>query len=112
MTGVFLHSTFCLLPSRALLLLIRIYRWTVSPALATLFGPYSRCRFTPSCSDYAAQAIRIHGALHGSDLAARRLCRCHPWGGCGYDPVPPEGGISNLKFEISNSREAACEHRS
>jgi putative membrane protein insertion efficiency factor len=52
-------------------------------------GRPSPCRFTPSCSTYAAEAITAHGAARGSWLAARRLGRCHPFGGSGYDPVPP-----------------------
>jgi uncharacterized protein len=72
-----------------LVLALRVYRWTLSPALAFLFGPLSRCRFTPSCSAYAVEAIQTHGALAGSWLAAKRLGRCHPWGDCGHDPVPP-----------------------
>ncbi len=62
--------------------LIRAYQWTISPLL-----PRS-CRFAPSCSEYAAEAVQRHGALAGTALAARRILRCHPWGGDGYDPVP------------------------
>jgi putative membrane protein insertion efficiency factor len=51
------------------------------------------CRFEPSCSRYAAQAVAMHGPARGSWLAARRICRCHPWGGLGYDPVPPATGL-------------------
>lgn len=69
--------------------LIRLYRWTLSPLQPFVFGPLARCRFTPSCSAYALEAVERHGALRGSWLALRRVCRCHPWGGCGPDPVPP-----------------------
>ena len=88
----FLHSSFgnaVNLIQHSLIFLVRLYRWTLSPAQAFLFGPLSRCRFTPSCSEYALEAVKTRGALAGSWLAARRICRCHPWGGCGHDPVPP-----------------------
>lgn len=61
---------------------VRAYRWFVSPVL----GP--ACRFHPSCSEYAEQALTRHGALRGSWLAARRVCRCGPWHPGGHDPVP------------------------
>ena len=70
------------LPGRALVLFIRGYQVVISPAL-----PPS-CRFTPSCSQYAIEAISRHGALKGSWLAARRLARCHPFHPGGVDPVP------------------------
>lgn len=70
------------LPRRALVLVIRGYQLVISPAL-----PPS-CRFTPSCSQYALEAITRHGALKGSWLAARRLARCHPFNPGGVDPVP------------------------
>jgi putative membrane protein insertion efficiency factor len=72
-----------------LIFAVRAYRLTLSPAQALLFGPAGGCRFTPPCSQYALEAIRAHGALAGCGLAAKRICRCHPWGGCGHDPVPP-----------------------
>jgi len=61
---------------------VRGYQLLISPLLAP------SCRYLPSCSDYAIEALARHGALRGSVLALRRLCRCHPWGGSGYDPVP------------------------
>jgi uncharacterized protein len=63
--------------------LIRLYQYCVSP----LLGP--RCRFYPSCSCYADEAIQHHGAVRGCYLALRRILRCHPWRAGGYDPVPP-----------------------
>jgi putative membrane protein insertion efficiency factor len=76
---------------RILILLIRSYQATISPALPVLFGPAGRCRFTPSCSQYAREAIQAHGVMAGSVLAAGRLCRCNPWGASGEDPVPAPG---------------------
>lgn len=61
---------------------IHFYRKAISPVL-----PPS-CRYTPTCSDYALQCLRRHGPLRGTWLAVKRICRCHPWGGSGYDPVP------------------------
>ena len=67
--------------------LIRLYQLTLSPLLAAISsGPV--CRFNPSCSQYALEAVKEHGAIRGSWLAAKRLGRCHPWGGGGHDPVP------------------------
>jgi putative membrane protein insertion efficiency factor len=74
---------------------LRLYQWLLSPAKTVLFGPASRCRYTPSCSEYALEAVRTHGACRGIWLAVGRLCRCHPWAAWGPDPVPaarpPEG---------------------
>ncbi|HXS40508.1 MAG TPA: membrane protein insertion efficiency factor YidD [Stellaceae bacterium] len=63
--------------------LIGAYQLLLSPLLLP------SCRFEPSCSHYAQEAIATHGVLRGLGLASRRLLRCHPWGGSGYDPVPP-----------------------
>jgi uncharacterized protein len=52
----------------------------------------SNCRYCPTCSEYAIEALRRHGAVRGSWMALGRMIRCHPWGGHGYDPVPPLGG--------------------
>lgn len=67
---------------------IRLYQATVSPLLHAVLGPAGGCRFHPTCSVYAAQAIERHGAVRGAWLALARLCRCHPWGPAGEDPVP------------------------
>ena len=64
------------------LALIRFYQLCISP----LSPP--RCRYTPTCSQYAIEAVSKYGALKGGWLTLKRLARCHPWGGCGYDPVP------------------------
>jgi len=79
-------------PKSVLIFAIRVYRWTISPAQVFLFGPTGGCRFTPTCSQYALDAVQEHGALAGGVLAAKRICRCHPWGSCGHDPVPMEDG--------------------
>jgi hypothetical protein len=71
------------IPTRVLLAPIRFYQRFISPALP------ASCRYYPTCSSYAAEALREHGALRGSWLAIRRLGRCHPWHEGGYDPVPP-----------------------
>jgi uncharacterized protein len=81
---------------------IRAYRWTISPAQVFLFGPAGGCRFTPTCSQYAMDAVHARGVLAGSALAAKRICRCHPWGGCGHDPVP-EFRIRDSGFRISSN---------
>jgi putative membrane protein insertion efficiency factor len=75
----------------SLICAVRAYRLMLSPAQAFLFGPVGGCRFTPTCSQYALEAVREHGALAGSVLAVKRIGRCHPWGGCGHDPVPSNG---------------------
>ncbi len=69
-------------------LLIRFYQRCISPVLHAIGGPHSGCRFTPTCSEYFLEAVERHGSIKGSWLGIRRLCRCHPWGGCGHDPVP------------------------
>jgi len=66
------------------LLLIRFYQLAISP-----FTP-SSCRFEPTCSHYAIDALKTHGLFYGSFLATKRILSCHPWGKTGYDPVPPK----------------------
>ena len=68
--------------TQILLLPIYFYRSCISPMKPPT------CRFTPTCSEYALEAIKKHGPLKGSYLAFKRIMRCHPWGGQGYDPVP------------------------
>lgn len=68
--------------ARVLIGFVTVYQKAVSPWLP------AACRYTPTCSQYAREAIEKHGALKGSWLATRRILRCHPWGGHGYDPVP------------------------
>lgn len=77
------------LPAHALLLLIRIYQRTLSPALPVFFGSACGCRFAPTCSHYAADAIRTRGVIVGVILAAIRLVKCTPLHPGGFDPVPP-----------------------
>ncbi|MFC5473261.1 membrane protein insertion efficiency factor YidD [Paraherbaspirillum soli] len=95
----------------SLLFLLRLYKLGISPFLG------QNCRFYPSCSDYAAEAIRTHGALKGSLLAGVRLCKCHPWHAGGLDPVPPHpisltpsANPSATKSATSASRSCGCSH--
>lgn len=67
---------------KLLILPIRFYQYVISPML----GP--RCRYLPTCSEYTIEAIQHHGPLKGTWLGIKRVARCHPWGGHGYDPVP------------------------
>jgi uncharacterized protein len=68
--------------ARALMVLVRGYQTGLSP-----FLPFA-CRYQPTCSAYALEALEIHGGLQGAWLAIKRIGRCHPWGGHGFDPVP------------------------
>lgn len=76
--------------AKALLLLITFYRYAISPLLP------SRCRYYPTCSSYADEAIRRYGAIRGGWLAIKRLSRCQPWGSHGLDPVPDLSSSSSL----------------
>jgi putative membrane protein insertion efficiency factor len=107
------HSSFFILHSSKnlvryiLILLIRLYRCTLSPAKTFLCGPLAQCRFTPSCSEYALEALQTHGIATGSWLALKRICRCHPWGKCGHDPVPSTEG-EHRKVEVQIARGHCC----
>ncbi|MDR1666271.1 MAG: membrane protein insertion efficiency factor YidD [Bacteroidales bacterium] len=65
-----------------LILLVKFYQYCLSPLMP------ASCRFTPTCSQYALEALHKYGALKGGWLSLKRMLRCHPWGGHGYDPVP------------------------
>ena len=69
-----------------LIQIVRLYRFAISPWLG------ANCRFDPTCSSYAIEALEVHGVLKGTCLAVKRIGRCHPWGGSGYDPVPGHEG--------------------
>ncbi|MES2934808.1 MAG: membrane protein insertion efficiency factor YidD [Pseudomonadota bacterium] len=81
-----------------LLLMLRAYKLGLSPLLG------QNCRFYPSCSDYATQAIGTHGAAAGSYLALKRICKCHPWHAGGVDPVPPPNS------QTDSSTACGCNH--
>ena len=80
------------LAARALTLLVVFYRKAISPLLPKC------CRYTPTCSEYALEALKIHGAAYGSWLIFRRLLRCSPFGGSGYDPVPPKDDKNRFSY--------------
>lgn len=73
--------------TRVLGMIVKLWQWSFSAVM-----PPS-CRYSPSCSDYALEALRLHGPWRGTWLAAKRIARCHPWGGHGFDPVPPRCGV-------------------
>lgn len=75
--------------SALIYLVIRFYQKLLNPILKAI-SPQSGCRFSPTCSHYFLQAVKIHGPYRGSWLGICRIFRCHPWGGCGEDPVPPK----------------------
>ena len=84
--------------------LVRVYQWTISP-----YMPGS-CRFEPTCSEYAAQAITRHGAVKGGWLSLKRILRCHPWGGWGYDPVPDADGPKTALSGNDHPPHGTCGH--
>ena len=84
-------------PKRIAMACIRAYQYGISPLLP------GSCRFVPSCSHYGLEAFRIHGVIAGGYLTLRRLLRCHPWGGYGFDPVPPGKGVLDASSAASAS---------
>ncbi len=78
------------LPKKVIKFAIRGYQKLINPILHFVGGPYAGCRFTPTCSNYCIEAVEVHGAVKGLYLGIARICRCHPWGGSGSDPVPPK----------------------
>ena len=77
--------------AEVLILPVRFYQRFISPLLG------NRCRFAPSCSQYAMEALRVHGVFRGTALAVWRILRCNPFGRSGYDPVPPRKTRGNAK---------------
>ncbi|MBX6326711.1 MAG: membrane protein insertion efficiency factor YidD [Chthoniobacterales bacterium] len=92
--------------------LVRIYQGTLSPALSLLCGPGGGCRFTPTCSAYLLQAVETHGVFRGSWLGLKRLARCQPWGGCGYDPVPRRNPVAAALCAVAGAEQQCWTHRS
>ena len=94
--------------SRALVFALRLpilfWQWVISPVMG------SNCRYTPSCSHYASDALRLHGPVRGGILATRRILSCNPWGGAGYDPVPPACGEHHRNTAV-HEHDAALPHK-
>jgi uncharacterized protein len=80
--------------------LVHVYRLLISPVLP------ASCRYAPSCSEYALEALTHHGILSGGWYTLKRLARCHPWGGSGYDPVPG----TDLKHDHEHKHDLSCQH--
>jgi uncharacterized protein len=80
---------------RVVRVLIRLYQYTLSPLLRLLAGVGAGCRFEPTCSEYFLEAVETHGFFRGSWLGLKRIGRCHPWGGRGYDPVPKKNAVTS-----------------
>ena len=91
------------LPATALLALVRVYQRLISPALTLVGGPTCGCRFAPTCSHYAAEAIATHGALTGSRLSLFRLLKCTPLHPGGFDPVPPRPSCHRVHAAATSS---------
>lgn len=89
---------------RVLLVLLAVYHWCISPLLHALMP--GGCKFEPTCSRYAAEAIEMHGAAHGGWMALRRLLRCHPFTRGGFDPVPLPNDAGQTQSKSVASLEA------
>lgn len=76
---------------------VKLYQWLISPILP------NSCRYDPTCSQYMLEALRIHGPIKGLWLGTKRISRCHPWGGFGYDPVPEKKGCNHKHTENQES---------
>jgi uncharacterized protein len=83
---------------------IQLYRWCISPLLP------AACRYEPTCSAYAIEAVERHGLIRGAGLVGRRLLRCHPWGGSGYDPVPSVGAAAHADCNHHHETAPAGSH--
>ncbi len=92
-------------PQRLLMALVRAYRLLLKPWLG------SACRFEPTCSAYALQALQVHGAVVGGTLAAGRLLRCHPWCDGGCDPVPRESPALFKRFGLGECQDPSLEKK-
>ena len=86
-------------------MVIRFYQRILGPMMKFSAGPAAGCRYTPSCSNYFLQAVEAHGPFRGSWFGICRIFRCHPWGGCGYDPVPSPGATESAKDPCGSHRE-------
>ena len=86
-------------------LLIRFYQRILNPMFKAVSGPAMGCRYEPSCSNYFLQAVEVHGPFRGSWYGICRIFRCHPWGGCGYDPVPSPHGTETDQTTCSHHPE-------
>jgi putative membrane protein insertion efficiency factor len=87
---------------------LRLYKLLLSPVLHFFGGPMAGCRFEPTCSEYAAEAVVLHGVWQGTFLAVRRICRCGPWGGCGHDPVPENFRFRLPSFTLKRAATPVC----
>ncbi len=87
--------------SFVLIIPVKLYQWTISPLLP------GTCRYVPTCSEYAIEALRTHGPVKGFILGTKRIFSCHPWGGHGFDPVPPAGTplFKFMKFKSNKNNE-------